>query len=335
MLNRIVVLSIVAVLAGSGIVYGSFETKLDKGLVAIDSTLANLASFDGDSNRIFSKFSQSQRDEISERVTYVVAQTRMNKEALENFREHRNILLETSTGAISGGRHFRQLDKTIEAFENYRALFAPSVDRVFVESPEPRYLRIQRQLKETPWYRYGEVATLRRELEEAFMEYSEDFVGKTLTANRSRWDGFFHSLKNLQYSTSGFDLGLQYRLDRSFYSLQAMCAEKHSPEYGVPEIDEFPVDAPLSNVMVFKPTSYGKKYSNAFDSEKVDQLLPSSFSEMKQLPPEALSRAARRIKELQELVSTYEQAAQRGDNTALDESWNAYRQLRERWDKAE
>jgi hypothetical protein len=56
---------------------------------------------------------------------------------------------------------------------------------------------------------------------------------------------------------------------------------------------------------------------------------------MKELPPEALSRAAYRIKELQELVSTYEKASQRGDATALDESWTAYQQHRERWDKVD
>jgi hypothetical protein len=335
MLRRLVALSIIGALALPYSAFASFETKLNKGITGVESTLANLSSFDGDADRIFSKFSQSQRDEIAERVSYVVSQGKMHKEALKNFQQQRDILVNTGTGALSGGRHFRQLDKTIEAFEDYRALFSPSVGKAFVETPEPRYLRIQRQLKETPWYSYGEIGRLRRELESAFMEYSEDFVEKTLKTNRSRWDGFFHSLKNLQYSTSGFDLGLQYRLDRSFYSVQAMCAEKQSPEYGVPEIDEFPVEAPLASVMVFKPTSYGRRYSNSFDAEKADKLLPSSFSEMKQLPPEALSRAARRIKELQELVSKYERAAQRGDNTALDESWNAYKQLRERWDKAE
>jgi hypothetical protein len=318
-----------------GFCAADFDKTLDKGVSAIETTLTNLASFNGDSDRIFSKSSQSQRDEIAERVRYVVLQGKMNKEALEKYRDQRQMLMDTGTGAISGGRHFKELEKTIQAFEDYRALFSPSVDRAFLESPEPRYLRVQRQLKETPWYSYGEVGALRRELESAFLEYSEDFVEKTIKANRSRWDSFFHSLKNLQYSSSGFDLGLQYRLDRSFYALQAMYGEKHASDYGVPEIAEFPTDATLSDVVVFKPTSYGKRYSKSFDIAKVEQLLPEQYSEMKELPPEALSRAAYRIKELQELVSTYEKASQRGDATALDESWTAYQQHRERWDKVD
>jgi len=313
----------------------SFETKLDKGISAVDSNLANLASFDGKCDRIFSRFSQSQRDEIGLRVKYVVEQSKMNSRALKSFRDDRRFLFDTGTGAISGGKHFARLNKTIDSFEDYRLLFSSSIAGAFVEAPEPRYLRIQRELESTPWYKYGQVRALRRELEKAFISYSDKFVEKTIKANRTRWDSFFHAIKNLQYSSSGFDLGLQYRLDRSFYALQSTYAKKLSPDYGVPQIDEFPVDAALSNVVVFKPTSYGRQYSKSFDMAKVDKLLPSSYSEMKELPPEALSRAARRIKELHELVSTYEKSAQRGDATALDESWSAYEKLRERWDKVD
>jgi len=313
----------------------SIDRDLDKGMAALNSHIANLGTFDGNTDRIFARLSQGQRDEISQRVEYVLQRAKMTKTALDAFQTARRDFVETGPGALTGGRRADALLAAIDAFEDYRALFDSAVGRCFVDAPEPRYLRIKRELEQVPWYRYAERASLRRSLETAFVEYSEAFVSKTLDAFQPRRDAFFHSLKNLQYSSSGFDLGLQYRFDRAFYAYQAMFADKAEPGYGVPAVPEFPVDAPLAPLLVYRPTHYGSQYSRTLPAQEVDKLLPDSYLDIKELPPDALSREARRIKELQDLVSTYERAAQRGDKTALDESWKAYEQLRERWDKVE
>ena len=313
----------------------SFERDFNKGLGSIDSHITNLKTFEGNTNRIFSRLSQGQRDEIAKRVDYVLQRAELSKTALKAYRDARRDYVDTNPGALTGKKRYNAMVKAIDAFEDYRALFDSSVGRCFIDTPEPRYIRIKRQLDKVPWYRYGVRGALRKELEQAFNEYSEKFISSTLKAFQPRRDAFFHSLKNLQYSSSGFDLGLQYRFDRAFYGYQALFSEKSEPGYGVPTCPEFPVDSPLAELLVYRPTIYGKQYSRAMEAKEVDKLLPDSYSDIKELPPEALSREARRIKELQDLVSTYERAAQRGDKTALDESWRAYHQLREKWDKVE
>lgn len=300
---------------------------------AIKPHLAEAAAFDYDlavfedrGADIFRQLARGERAEVMDRVAYARGQVAAERGALEALQSAFERL---EPAAREPGRpptppEPGALARVADALEDFLALLDPALVRAVGAYPVPLPRRLLERRSGTP----GDEPD--RDVARAVGELAERSVrlaGGTLARRRVR---FRDALRALQYREGAADFVPQHRLDRAFYALQAGLAVKLDGGLGVPQLPPGDPAAPLVTdpPMRLGPAAAGPGLVLPAVWERV---LSASLAPATD-PTRAGAEAQRQL-DLAALQARFETRVARGESGARDEAWEAYRQLRDRYDR--
>lgn len=276
----------------------------------------NLSVFEQGIDRIFPHFLPVQREELRARIGWARARAREQKEGFETLLRAREVLAAAAMrGVESRRRALEEVDGGLRALESRLAVPVRMALGAYPDRFHRRVLAASGP--NTPPARFTA-------LEAAFLEAASHLVHRVSAAARVRREAFYEALQALQLSKVAVEPRRWDRLDRTYHALAALSVEGSAPGAARVVHPAFPAEEPLGFEVPTSATSYAEPFEDAPP--------PPGRARLGPVEERALSRQAARLKEVDDVAEAFPPALQQADPAAREEAWEAYGELRARWE---